>query len=255
MPILLLLLLSCSTRKLNSSKEELTYFYDWERSVNLTGIISSIKGKNLYQKEDFLLTLNEPISVIAKPHDAFPDPIEKDVRIIELQMPSSQKFDLIKNKKVNVTGSLQNGRKTEFSTAVVMNVDKIEDFSWSQVKQQQFFYEPEVVTLLGKLSLETFPGRPNYEDVRQGDETETCWILNLEGPISVSAKTPQDDFNEVETGVHWLQLVMDYKTIVPKKTGFKVNKNVKVTGTLYHAFSGHHHTRVLLTVQRVEIIE
>ncbi len=114
-------------------------------------------------------------------------------------------------------------------------------------------YEPTVVSLSGKLSLETFPGSPNYESTKAGDQAETYWILDLDRPISVSPKgEDKDGLQESEKGVHRLQLVMDYEKVVPKKIGFKTGIRMRITGTLFHRISGHHHTPVLLNVIKAE---
>lgn len=114
-------------------------------------------------------------------------------------------------------------------------------------------YEPVVVSLSGELSLESFPGPPNYDSIKAGDQAETYWILDLDRPISVSPKREdKDGLQEPEKGVHRLQLVMDYEKVVPKKLGFKAGRRTRITGTLFHRISGHHHTPVLLNVIKAE---
>lgn len=36
----------------------------------------------------------------------------------------------------------------------------------------------DTVSLTGKVWRETFPGRPNYESIENGDEPETVWVLS-----------------------------------------------------------------------------
>ena len=40
-------------------------------------------------------------------------------------------------------------------------------------------YEPEPVQMTGTLVRLTFPGRPNYESIEEGDEPETGFYLEL----------------------------------------------------------------------------
>jgi len=44
-------------------------------------------------------------------------------------------------------------------------------------------YEPDAVSLTGKIIRKTFPGRPNYESIKAGDEPETYWILISDKPF------------------------------------------------------------------------
>lgn len=53
-------------------------------------------------------------------------------------------------------------------------------------------YEPEIVELVGQLDLQTFPGIPNYESIKNGDETERHFYLKLKRPVDVIA-LPKDD--------------------------------------------------------------
>jgi hypothetical protein len=50
-------------------------------------------------------------------------------------------------------------------------------------------YEPDLVSLNGKIIRKTFPGPPNYENIKTGDQPETYWILILTTPLCVNAKT------------------------------------------------------------------
>ena len=108
-------------------------------------------------------------------------------------------------------------------------------------------YEPDVITVTGTLQQQTFAGPPNYESVGKGDAAEKVLILRADNAICVNANTD----NQQEKDVSDLQLVVagqkqyrKYKSLVGRK--------VTVTGTLFQAHTGHHHTRVLLTVQALQ---
>lgn len=110
-------------------------------------------------------------------------------------------------------------------------------------------FEPAVSSISGTLERKTYPGPPNYEDVKKGDRAETGWYVRLADPICVAGK-PDDDLNIRDVaGVRLIQLVLvhdEYKTHAQL-----VGKKVKATGTLFTGHTGHHHTPVLLTVTRL----
>ncbi len=107
-------------------------------------------------------------------------------------------------------------------------------------------YEPAKVTLTGKLHRQTFPGAPNFESVKDGDAAETGFYLTLAQPICT-----QEDPAREQAGfavVKEVQLVLDqalYDQLRPH-----LGQQVSVSGQLFAGFTGHHHTDVLLTVDR-----
>jgi hypothetical protein len=109
-------------------------------------------------------------------------------------------------------------------------------------------YEPEVVDLQGTVKRVVFPGPPNYENIKNGDEAEPYWVLYLPKEICVQGD-PKDEFNsETEKNVTSLQLMdVDYR-----QDRSLLGKSVVVQGTLMHSFTGHHHTPVLIQVKSVE---
>jgi hypothetical protein len=65
----------------------------------------------------------------------------------------------------------------------------------------------------------------------------------------VNAKTNDELNDQKESGVMRLQLVFMKGEYVTYRA--LLHKSVLVKGTLYHAFSGHHRTAVLLTVESI----
>ena len=112
-----------------------------------------------------------------------------------------------------------------------------------------FNYEPDITILTGKIIRETFPGWPNYESIRGGDEPETYWILNLANPVCVNAL--QGDLSyPFESRIKHVQLILmgdEYK-----KHKNLVGKDVVVTGQLMPMQTGHHYTRVLMIVKEIQ---
>ena len=111
-------------------------------------------------------------------------------------------------------------------------------------------YEPDIVTLSGVIERHTFPGRPNYESIKNGDEPETVWILKLQKSICVVA-ADSDQFNETEYNARRMHLVLQPQQY--KQYEKLLNRKVVVTGTLFHAITGHHHTKVLLRTNEIKV--
>jgi len=116
----------------------------------------------------------------------------------------------------------------------------------TSVAAQCLEYEPKLVHLSGKLMRETHPGPPNYESIRKGDEAEAIWVLRLSLPICVVA---MDDINVREVDQKEVQLVLDAEQY--KKYRKLIGQKIFVTGTLFHAHTGHHHKQLLLTVSEM----
>jgi hypothetical protein len=114
------------------------------------------------------------------------------------------------------------------------------------VAQTCLNYEPDTVSLKGTIKRRTFAGPPNYESVAKGDQPEVMWVLQLARPICVSASGDRKD----EKNVSKLQLVFKGTEDYRRYRSF-VGKRVTVNGTLFSAQTGHHYTRVLLTVTNI----
>jgi len=93
-------------------------------------------------------------------------------------------------------------------------------------------YEPETVAVIGKLHRETFPGRPNFESVANGDEAETGFYLSLESPICTKDGNGADQvpFESVRE----IQLVLNEKqyALLRPKLGTKVMLQGQLFSTL-----------------------
>lgn len=112
-------------------------------------------------------------------------------------------------------------------------------------------YEPDKVSLEGTLELQTFPGRPNYESIQNGDEAETQWYLRLNEPIEVEPNPKnQAESSELEKNVKIVQVVIDDKDWSKRGEG----KRIRASGSLFHRWSGHHHARVLLNIDTMSVL-
>ena len=105
-------------------------------------------------------------------------------------------------------------------------------------------YEPAVVTLQGKLERRTYPGRPNYEDIKEGDEPETGFYLVLENAVCLEGEQSSPD-HYPQSMVNFVQLILD--TDGYEKLGSYLNKKITISGKLFGAYTGHHHAPILMT--------
>jgi hypothetical protein len=103
-------------------------------------------------------------------------------------------------------------------------------------------YEPDTVSLRGTLRRHTFPGPPNYESVKEGDEPETGFYLHLLRPVCTVA----EDINDAHDNVRLVQLVLDstgYARLTPA-----LGHVITIRGTLSSAITGHQHALLQLEV-------
>lgn len=103
-------------------------------------------------------------------------------------------------------------------------------------------YEPEIVTLRGKLERRTFT---NVSGVR-----ETHYILKLDRPVCVNAD-PNNEYNQQQKKISELQLV---PAMILKTHGASalLNRHVIVSGVLFGAHTQHHFTKILLSVKEIK---
>jgi hypothetical protein len=107
----------------------------------------------------------------------------------------------------------------------------------------------ERVTLTGKVVSRRFYGPPNYGENPKTDSRESQYILLLDSAIDVIA-SKDDPMNETEHGVKKVTLVVfDFKAHPVEPL---LGRRVEVEGTLFHAHTGHHHTKVLIEVSSIE---
>lgn len=103
-------------------------------------------------------------------------------------------------------------------------------------------YEPEVVNLFGVLYEKIYPGPPNYTSIENGDAPESVLILELSQPIQVgNPNTAKENPNQPEKDVLEIQLALDEHLPQPFNS-----THFFVTGSLFHANTPHHHTKVVM---------
>jgi hypothetical protein len=123
-------------------------------------------------------------------------------------------------------------------------------FCSSASAQRCLKYSPTVVKLKGTLRSHVFPGPPNYESIKRGDRKERAIILMLAAPTCTTSKDPPQGLDDPETDIREMQLVVT-KSAHWKTVERRLGKRVIVTGTLFHAHTGHHRTKVLIDVTNI----
>ena len=109
-------------------------------------------------------------------------------------------------------------------------------------------YGPSV-SLTGTLRSQVFPGPPNYESIKRGDRKETAIILTLVAPACTTGNDAQG-IDVPETSIREMQLVIT-KDAHWKTVRRLMGKRAIVAGTLFHAHTGHHRTKVLIDVANI----
>ena len=103
-------------------------------------------------------------------------------------------------------------------------------------------YEDPTVSLKGKVIVRTFFGPPGYGENPKADSKEQQALLVLDHAICVDASRDEEGAtNEIEI------------TLVPiGNFGLStfVGKRVTVKGSLFHANTAHHHTKVLMQLEQ-----
>jgi len=124
-------------------------------------------------------------------------------------------------------------------------------FTCASSSQAQRFlsYEPEVVELDGQLVLQLKSGPPNFGEEPKTDQKLRVPVLLLRDRVSVLGDQGDGYNSETVHGVRQIQLAF-----IGSQTSHKalIGKQVVVTGSLFHAHTGHHFTDVVLKVNSIE---
>jgi hypothetical protein len=110
-------------------------------------------------------------------------------------------------------------------------------------------YWPVVVELRGKLVTKMFYGPPNFGEDPKTDSKEVFFILVLSRPVNVRGN-PDPNAGPDRVSVEHVR-EMELVLTIPHKN--MIGKKVILKGTLFHGFTGHHHTEVLMDVQSISL--
>ena len=116
--------------------------------------------------------------------------------------------------------------------------------------QRWLHYEPETVELDGRLVIQAKFGPPNYGEQPKTDQRVRVPVLVLADRVSMLPSKEEGHDAQPVYSVREIQLAF-----ADSGTNYKnlIGKNVVVSGTLFHAHTGHHYTDVVLTVRSIEL--
>lgn len=115
--------------------------------------------------------------------------------------------------------------------------------------QRWLSYEPHTVELDGRLVIQAKYGPPNYGEQPKTDEKVRIPVLVLQNPVNVlpseeNSYNSQAVYRTTQIQLAFIESGITYKNLI--------GKNVVVTGSLFHAHTGHHYTDVVLKVSSIE---
>lgn len=107
-------------------------------------------------------------------------------------------------------------------------------------------WDPDPVTLVGKLVVRSLPGPPGYRSIARGDNPEDIYFVELETPICVNedlaSSLPRDAHHDVR------EVQLSVSSTMGATLAALVGDRVRISGTLFSGNSGHYRTPVVLTV-------
>jgi hypothetical protein len=133
------------------------------------------------------------------------------------------------------------------TVAVVVAVEPLHFKASNAADSKCLEYGPAIVTLTGTIIRHMEYGPPNYGEDPAHDAKELYWYLQLDDPICVNGKKEYSQEMEEEKNVRKVQIV--YLNGYPKGDNW-INHRASITGTLFHAITGHHHTKVLIEARK-----
>lgn len=141
----------------------------------------------------------------------------------------------------------------EVQTEIVEENQTEKKFS-SSSNQTDYSFEPAISVIIGKIANEEFYGAPGFGENPATDQKETQYLLLLEKPVNVNGVNVSEDDSDDEStrtrkAVSKIQLLYD-KNIIDM--GRYLGNTVRLTGTFFGAHTGHHHTEVVMDVQKVD---
>ncbi|QWV95125.1 DUF4431 domain-containing protein [Geomonas oryzisoli] len=111
-----------------------------------------------------------------------------------------------------------------------------------------YHYEPAIAELTGKLIEKVYYGPPGYGENPKTDSKEHATVLRLTSPIKVIADK-KDEINETKNNIKELQVI----NIKRLPLSIYLKKNVRISGRLSSAITGHHHTDVLVEIDSIAL--
>jgi hypothetical protein len=137
--------------------------------------------------------------------------------------------------------------------AILLMIPDVVGLGYAQSDKGCLAYEPTVEKIIGRIISRTFPGPPEYESIKRGDEPDTYWFLALPRPVCVDGGDPEEVLiDRPQHGIRRIQLVFSSEHAYVKYKHL-LGKRVVATGMLYGSFTIHHKTPVLLEVNTLAL--
>ncbi len=106
-------------------------------------------------------------------------------------------------------------------------------------------YEPQPVSIVGRLDLRLFPGPPHFKSVEAGDFPDPVWMLTPKSPVCLDA-IPGDTWSIAQSRIEAIQ-IQARVAMSPDMNG----RTVHVEGTLYRPRTGHARTAIVMRATSV----
>lgn len=158
-------------------------------------------------------------------------------------------IEVIDKSKYGVVSMIDKDAKMKRSIMVILLIIVSIAISGCSKESETYYFEPNVSIIEGTLITRLHYGPPNYGEDPENDEHQYPFILLLDAPINVIAEDT-DEVNSDTYDVSEIQLALRGESYVQKAKQYK-DKRIKVQGTLFSAFTGHHHTEVLMFVDEI----
>jgi hypothetical protein len=111
-------------------------------------------------------------------------------------------------------------------------------------------YEPALVAIKGVVSLKPAYGPPGFGEDPKHDAREDYLALTLDTPVCMKASSEPHTEDVAETEIKAMQLVFRNGGVFQQAKRW-IGMRISVAGSLYHGYTGHHHTTVLLKVREI----
>jgi hypothetical protein len=115
-------------------------------------------------------------------------------------------------------------------------------------------YGDPTTTLRGQIYTDYFFGRPNYGESPERDQLEHSILLALDEPFSIPARESEREGDYEAAAADDIQLVQLAGVFDIEYLRCIRGHGVEVTGALFAAHTGHHHTKVLISVRDKETV-
>ena len=113
-----------------------------------------------------------------------------------------------------------------------------------------YYFEPAVSTVSGKLKVELYYGAPGFGEDTANDAKEYSYIFYPDDTINVLYNKGDDTVLDIPAR----NVIKFQLAFLSEKLSLHpfMNKHIKITGKFFGAITGHHHTDVLMMVNKVK---